>query len=92
MVTSDLGRVTTSTILPLQYVMDCGDVRSRTSYNSQSVRIQDAEVIVVTSDLGRVTTPSLLGYMMLRFIVVTSDLGRVTTEIGLRASKLSILW
>ena len=35
---------------------DCGDVRSRTSYNDVPSALVTVTVIVVTSDLGRVTT------------------------------------
>ena len=55
-VTSDLGRVTTAECKFLKIKLDCGDVRSRTSYNSQQFDEKMAELIVVTSDLGRVTT------------------------------------
>ena len=36
--------------------MNCGDVRSRTSYNKAEGLTWDMIQIVVTSDLGRVTT------------------------------------
>ena len=56
MVTFDLGRVTTNQILLKSDALDCGDVRSRTSYNTMS-KIKDCKLeIVVTFDLGRVTT------------------------------------
>ena len=35
---------------------DCGDVRSRTSYNPLTILYVWSYFIVVTSDLGRVTT------------------------------------
>ena len=60
---------------------DCGDVRSRTSYNSATAFAAIASLIVVTSDLGRVTTFFHESAEQKPFIVVTSDLGRVTTEI-----------
>ena len=55
-VTSDLGRVTTiwHMLIPNEY--DCGDVRSRTSYNDRTQSSHSWCEIVVTSDLGRVTT------------------------------------
>ena len=36
--------------------MNCGDVRSRTSYNNKKMNKMSALKIVVTFDLGRVTT------------------------------------
>ena len=55
-VTSDLGRVTT-TFAKVGFVDEnCGDVRSRTSYNASTTLEPEALNIVVTSDLGRVTT------------------------------------
>ena len=79
-VTSDLGRVTTT--LPLAGCSangDCGDVRSRTSYNHLAFAHTYLRKIAVTSDLGRVTT--LIGFFIFlgSIIAVTSDLGRVTT-------------
>ena len=57
MVTSDLGRVTTLYLLILLIKLkNCGDVRSRTSYNRFASRSKRLALIVVTSDLGRVTT------------------------------------
>ena len=56
MVTSDLGRVTTTShgfVFAWSY---CGDVRSRTSYNNGENIAVIQTYIVVTSDLGRVTT------------------------------------
>ena len=55
-VTFDLGRVTTARATPLEGNTDCGDVRSRTSYNLSTVSIISSAIIVVTFDLGRVTT------------------------------------
>ena len=55
-VTSDLGRVTTNDILKNDTAIDCGDVRSRTSYNLKTLSMYTSSSIVVTSDLGRVTT------------------------------------
>ena len=56
-VTSDLGRVTTRVIeYSVHIPIDCGDVRSRTSYNIVSLSFIKLKLIVVTSDLGRVTT------------------------------------
>ena len=55
-VTSDLGRVTTLSQTLMYCLMDCGDVRSRTSYNSTINAVITHTMIVVTSDLGRVTT------------------------------------
>ena len=58
MVTSDLGRVTTSGAKLGHRQLNCGDVRSRTSYNFDVSRPSALQAIVVTSDLGRVTTKS----------------------------------
>ncbi len=61
MVTSDLGRVTTHLAFAHTYLRkDCGDVRSRTSYNGPKSPLIIVHLIVVTSDLGRVTTLVLL--------------------------------
>ena len=82
MVTSDLGRVTTvyqQIPLPL---LNCGDVRSRTSYNVANSSGKGRIKIVVTSDLGRVTTVNLSLVEFDEEIVVTSDLGRVTTKVN----------
>ena len=56
MVTSDLGRVTTDSSTVIEQSTDCGDVRSRTSYNDLFSFDNEFIAIVVTSDLGRVTT------------------------------------
>ena len=81
MVTSDLGRVTTLYLLILLIKLkNCGDVRSRTSYNSLKEIASTQIKIVVTSDLGRVTTIYLVAHYRSELIVVTSDLGRVTTK------------
>ena len=59
---------------------DCGDVRSRTSYNVAIAMIAKPMFIAVTFDLGRVTTGKLLFVILGVTIAVTSDLGRVTTS------------
>ena len=41
-------------------IIDCGDVRSRTSYNLGEDQIEGILKIVVTSDLGRVTTGGVI--------------------------------
>ena len=86
MVTSDLGRVTTSNQAFLADSDNCGDVRSRTSYNVAHHDNPSVLKIVVTSDLGRVTTALEKPFNRASCIVVTSDLGRVTTL--LRGFKL----
>ena len=55
-VTFDLGRVTTFVTASASLELDCGDVRSRTSYNALLILNVDVFMIVVTFDLGRVTT------------------------------------
>ena len=80
MVTFDLGRVTTFKDSDITLQRDCGDVRSRTSYNDTLGSIAKATLIVVTFDLGRVTTLTHGCYNNTPNIVVTFDLGRVTTE------------
>ena len=55
-VTSDLGRVTTQAQKRAHKRLNCGDVRSRTSYNTALALVEPVLGIVVTSDLGRVTT------------------------------------
>ena len=86
-VTSDLGRVTTDHQAYILYFVHCGDVRSRTSYNSTFVGNLTTLNIVVTSDLGRVTTTAAITLAALARIVVTSDLGRVTTLISFHEAK-----
>ena len=66
-VTSDLGRVTTSILKESLLSFDCGDVRSRTSYNLNPRRLSFSTHIVVTSDLGRVTTRNLVSRWWLRY-------------------------
>ena len=79
--TSDLGRVTTTMKFSKYYNnADCGDVRSRTSYNKDSEHTLQRVGIAVTSDLGRVTTARPYPARKLMCIAVTSDLGRVTTN------------
>ena len=58
-VTSDLGRVTTYWEKYELELDNCGDVRSRTSYNQSLKKKRSQRPIVVTSDLGRVTTPDI---------------------------------
>ena len=55
-VTFDLGRVTTKQIKADLKSINCGDVRSRTSYNINSSGATVMTQIAVTFDLGRVTT------------------------------------
>ena len=78
--TSDLGRVTTYIFLLLKWKVDCGDVRSRTSYNEHILCQLLQAHIAVTSDLGRVTTVGYVTGINKVQIAVTSDLGRVTTS------------
>ena len=59
-VTSDLGRVTTTLVSNLRDFVNCGDVRSRTSYNIGVIDFTLEDKIVVTSDLGRVTIITFL--------------------------------
>ena len=78
MVTSDLGRVTTTLPMVGITALDCGDVRSRTSYNNAvkslskplhcgDVRSRTSYNCIASADVNPLN------------IVVTSDLGRVTT-------------
>ena len=55
-VTFDLGRVTTYFVRTIIVSKNCGDVRSRTSYNFHEWMKSCGLEIVVTFDLGRVTT------------------------------------
>ena len=55
-VTFDLGRVTTFLNILKCKCINCGDVRSRTSYNWLRICKRLTALIVVTFDLGRVTT------------------------------------
>ena len=55
-VTFDLGRVTTTRTLRCRVRLNCGDVRSRTSYNPNHKLSVRPHNIAVTFDLGRVTT------------------------------------
>ena len=80
-VTFDLGRVTTAVLADSDmFSSNCGDVRSRTSYNIFIKTSCSHNKIVVTFDLGRVTTKRALAMIIARAIVVTFDLGRVTTS------------
>ena len=54
--TFDLGRVTTIENVISMIEINCGDVRSRTSYNFTSFSENTKAKIAVTFDLGRVTT------------------------------------
>ena len=90
--TSDLGRVTTNCIAPAESFCNCGDVRSRTSYNPAIPNSRNENKIAVTSDLGRVTT-QLEVLTTPQAIAVTSDLGRVTTlaeDLGPEAKKIAV--
>ena len=73
-------------------LIDCGDVRSRTSYNNLTRTPVNALIIVVTSDLGRVTTIYYKCLLNASKIVVTSDLGRVTTLFYALKDVELILW
>ena len=77
--TFDLGRVTTEPKEQRLVSKDCGDVRSRTSYNSYLKSRLAVPKIAVTFDLGRVTTITIFSSPNLFHIAVTFDLGRVTT-------------
>ena len=79
--TSDLGRVTTLILCASHTLLNCGDVRSRTSYNKKRWPVLEYQPIAVTSDLGRVTTHEVVTGATRAQIAVTSDLGRVTTYI-----------
>ena len=80
--TFDLGRVTTQTSISQRTVTDCGDVRSRTSYNIFFCVISLLIDIAVTFDLGRVTTWLSIFATSFLLIAVTFDLGRVTTTLN----------
>ena len=92
MVTSDLGRVTTVINLLASFFKDCGDVRSRTSYNFIFIALiknpfNCGDVRSRTSYnkiKGRIAPPIV--------IVVTSDLGRVTTTCYGRKNRGTVLW
>ena len=79
MVTFDLGRVTTLRIEQSHEVLNCGDVRSRTSYNSSNCQVISSQSYC--GDVRSRTSYNLsisLRCVVLS-IVVTFDLGRVTT-------------
>ena len=79
-VTFDLGRVTTSHSKPsANFAVNCGDVRSRTSYNYSRLKIE-----AHTLNCGDVRSRTSYNFIVqlrinLSHIAVTFDLGRVTT-------------
>ena len=80
-VTSDLGRVTTYiSIYSFVYLYNCGDVRSRTSYNREC-----CDYLRFTIHCGDVRSRTSYNFKLSlqtlpTVIAVTSDLGRVTTD------------
>ena len=79
--TSDLGRVTTYiSIYSFVYLYNCGDVRSRTSYNREC-----CDYLRFTIHCGDVRSRTSYNFKLSlqtlpTVIAVTSDLGRVTTD------------